>query len=495
MDRETICIACKNAGYAPVCASWREAEGSGYLMAARDRETVLLIFGDAGEFAGESVALDGVNAHMCRLSRHNAAALQKRFPCIAPTSPCGHAVTIGLGDRLGLVTAAHIRALAGTDVFPVLAQQSKRELGLTGRTYRQMLDDVAWQVFESGYEGGYGADGDHLKTIEEVRDAVSDGATMITLDCSAYIDPQAHALPSEAALQRCKEVFDAAALQRWHTAYSGRTFTLRSGTTVHFDEQDFPQLLLTYGRALPFMRDVYQQVMTRAPRPVAFEISIDETEIPTTPAAHYFIASELAAMKVKADSIAPRFCGEFQKGIDYIGSAAQFEKEFSVHASVADEFGYRISVHSGSDKFSIFPYVGKLSHGRFHLKTSGTSWVEAVRVIAMCNPTLFRRMVPFSCRHFQEAKQYYHVSASAERVPDLSELSDAQLPELLDLVDTRQVMHITYGFLLQAKDASGRFLFRDDIYRTLSENKALLDNVISHHITRHLSQLGVVCGL
>ncbi len=65
------------------------------------------------------------------------------------------------------------------------------------------------------------------------------------------------------------------------------------------------------------------------------------------------------------------------------------------------------------------------------------------------------------------------------------------LPALLDMVDTRQVMHITYGFLLQAKDDQGKPLFRDDIYRTLRANKTLLDRVIRRHIRRHLTLLGV----
>ena len=190
--------------------------------------------------------------------------------------------------------------------------------------------------------------------------------------------------------------------------------------------------------------------------------------------------------------MAPRFCGEFQKGIDYIGDVDRFRVEFATHAQIAEKFGYRISVHSGSDKFSIFPYVGQLTNGRFHLKTSGTSWVEAVRVIAECDPALFRRMVHYSCGRYPEAKAFYHVTGQVEKVPDVDAVADTELPYLLDETDTRQVMHITYGFLLQEKDAEGRYVFRDDIYRTLRQHKKELDDTISRHIRKHLVGLGVL---
>ncbi|MEA4894622.1 MAG: tagaturonate epimerase family protein, partial [Oscillospiraceae bacterium] len=149
------------------------------------------------------------------------------------------------------------------------------------------------------------------------------------------------------------------------------------------------------------------------------------------------------------------------------------------------------SVHSGSDKFSVFPYVGKECRGKFHLKTSGTSWVEALRVVAMCEPNLFRRMLKYSCIHFEEAQKSYHVTAQVENVPDIDKLSDQELPALMDLKDTRQVMHITYGFLLQSRGETGAYLFRDELYEALDKNEALLQTVVSAHIRKHLHYLGL----
>ena len=493
MKYENAYRALESRGYLPASAPlWTAADGQYGLWRRSDGgRRLLVVFGQAQGFEGLRQAEGGDMWQECPLSHDNLLALQQRFPELKPVSLEGHDVTMGLGDRLGLVSGAHIAALSGTGVFPVLAQQSKRELTLTGRSYRRMLDDVAWQVFEAGYHGGYAADGDHLKTLAEVQAAIQDGATMITLDCSEHIDPDAYRLDADTAWERCRQKFTAEQLAGWTQVYQGQTFPLPEGKSVAFAPDSFPQLLLTYGAALDFMDTVYKTAITAAPHAVSFEISIDETEVPTTPEAHYFIAHQLAARGIRAGSVAPRFCGEFQKGVDYRGDTDQFQREFAVHAAIAEAFGYRVSVHSGSDKFSIFPYVGKLSGGRFHLKTSGTSWVEAVRVIAMCDPALFRRMAAFSRLHFEEARAYYHVSASLDRMPDMDSIPDKGLPALLDMVDTRQVMHITYGFLLQAKDEQGASLFRNDIYRTLRTNKALLDSVIRDHIRRHVKLLGV----
>ena len=493
MKYENAYRALESRGYLPASAPlWTAADGQYGLWRRSDGgRRLLVVFGQAQGFEGLRQAEGGDMWQECPLSHDNLLALQQRFPELKPVSLEGHDVTMGLGDRLGLVSGAHIAALSGTGVFPVLAQQSKRELTLTGRSYRRMLDDVAWQVFEAGYHGGYAADGDHLKTLAEVQAAIQDGATIITLDCSEHIDPDAYRLDADTAWERCRQKFTAEQLAGWTQVYQGQTFPLPEGKSVAFAPDSFPQLLLTYGAALDFMDTVYKTAITAAPHAVSFEISIDETEVPTTPEAHYFIARELAERQVVAGSVAPRFCGEFQKGVDYRGDTDQFQREFAVHAAIAEAFGYRVSVHSGSDKFSIFPYVGKLSGGRFHLKTSGTSWVEAVRVIAMCDPALFRRMAAFSRLHFEEAWAYYHVSASLDRMPDMDSIPDKGLPALLDMVDTRQVMHITYGFLLQAKDDQGKPLFRDDIYRTLRANKTLLNRVIRRHIRRHLTLLGV----
>ena len=490
MNSESIFQACILGGFIPFKASYRELDGSIFLMGQYQGESVLLICGSLPSgFKGESVELGTLSSILCRSTPENIRALQRFFPYTVPSSPRGHAMTIGLGDRLGLITGAHIQALAGSRAFPVLAQQSKRELSLTGRSNREMLDSVAWQVFESGYEGGYAADGDHLKTLEEVQSAIDDGDTMITLDCSEHINNTAAFISPEEAGKQCGMFFPSRLLKQWNSSYAGNHIPLDKHYEIYFSQNMLNTLYLMYGNMIDFVERVYKEVIQTCHHPVSLEISIDETVVETTPAAHYFVASELLKRGVFFDSIAPRFCGEFQKGIDYVGDINAFQFMFSIHAQIAVKLGYKISVHSGSDKFSIFPIVSQLSGGKFHLKTSGTSWVEAVRVIAACNPELFRRMLSFSCAKYKEAKSFYHVSGLTERIPPLTSLLDKELPAMLDNIDVRQVIHITYGFLLQQHTPEGTYLFREEIYKTLRSHQEELNQTIIAHIRRHLQAL------
>jgi hypothetical protein len=490
MENNDFCRTLKKAGYHIFEESFRTISDASYVMVMKDGIHSLAVCGD-DSFHGETANVGTLSLKLCPLTHENLMVLQKLFPYTVPSSPAGHNVSIGTGDRLGICTVAHLKAFEGTGVFPVLAQQSKRELNLTGRTYQSVLDDVAWQVFEAGYEGGYAADGDHLKTMEEVSAALADGAKMITLDCSGSIDNNAYKMTEEEAAEACRNTFDKEILSQWLQEYNGKKFQISDDEYISFGGNDFFRMLLTYGKSLDFIEQVYRSCIAVCGKSVAFEISIDETDVDTTPAAHYFVASELISRGVRIDSVAPRFCGEFQKGIDYIGELDRFESEFSTHAAIAVHFNYKISVHSGSDKFSVFPYIGRLSNGRFHLKTAGTSWVEAVRVIAMCAPNLFRRMVHFSLEHYEEARLYYHVMADAAKVPEVDEIKDNSLAALMSETNTRQVMHITYGLLLQEKKDDGTYVFRDDIYRVLKENREILVQTIANHIRRHLISLGV----
>lgn len=478
---EFLTAVCR-AGYVPIEASLQQYGEVLFLIAEAGQARHLVLSAPLRGFTGRTE--NGL--YLCPLNHENRIALQGCFPYTRPVSPRGHDVTFGLGDRLGICTAAHLRALEGTQVFPVLAQQSMRELSLTGRSNSCMLDDVAWQVFACNYRGGYAADGDHRKSLQEVLAALQEGATMITLDCSEVICNQASDLSAAEAADLCRGIFSEQQLCIWQSLYCGKEFVLSDGSYIRFNRDSFPQLLLLYGKSIGFIQTVYEQAMRNST--AAFELSVDETDTATEPVAHYFIAAELKRLGVLFDSLAPRFCGEFQKGIDYIGDLSSFREQLRRHVAIAETFGYRISVHSGSDKFSVFPIVGAQSHGRFHIKTSGTSWVEAVRVIAVCDAPLFREMLRVSVAHFAEAKAYYHVGAKLSCVPDVDALPDASLPALLDEPNTRQILHITYGFLLKAGQKNQ---LRERIYHALWSNRPVLEQTLCAHIRRHLTTLGL----
>ncbi|MCL2661699.1 MAG: tagaturonate epimerase family protein [Oscillospiraceae bacterium] len=371
---------------------------------------------------------------LCPLTVENSKIIRRLFDFTNPKSSKGNDITIGLGDRLGLATAGHIRLLKDYDVFPIFAQQSIRELNLTGRTYEDVLSSAVWAVFREGYKNGYGADGDHLKTREEVKYALDCGFTMITLDCSEHIP---HGLEA----------------------------------------------------VVKFTTDIYHEHIRG--KNIDCELSIDETQTVTTPEDHLFVAQALKKSGVEIRSLAPRFCGEFQKGIDYIGDVKQFEREFKSHVEIAEKFGYKISIHSGSDKFSIFPIVGKLTGGKYHLKTAGTNWLEAVRVVATTDPALYREMHLFALENLEEARKYYHITCDLSKIKPLADTPDIMLPSYLDEDNARQVLHITYGLILQAKKEDGTPRFHDRIYRVLRTREDEYTDALEKHIGMHLIELGL----
>ena len=145
----------------------------------------LIIQGKNPGFKG--VKLSGGNIK-APLNHVNANALRKFLPFTAPSKVLGHERSFGLGDRLGIATPGHIRLFEKYDVSPVFAQQSIRELTLTNRSYEDVLDAASFAVFREGYKKAWGADGDHLKNVKDVKNALSLGFTMITLDCSEHIN-------------------------------------------------------------------------------------------------------------------------------------------------------------------------------------------------------------------------------------------------------------------------------------------------------------------
>ena len=443
--------------------------------------------------SGEIQTIGQVIVKCSPLTVANSLLLRQIFPFTNPVSLADRAVTIGLGDRLGLASPGHIRVIKTCQAAPVLAQQSIRELNLTGRTYADVLAAAVWAVFQENYTDGYGADGDHLKTEPEVRMALDHGYTMITLDCSEKIDNTAADLPDEAVDSRYARL-DAAIRQHYEALYGGRSIALDPQTEIHFTTGELKRIVLVYHQAILHARDIYIHVIKPEKRMVDFELSIDETLTATSPEAHYLVAAELAAAGVRISSLAPRFYGEFQKGVDYRGDIGRFTSEFDIHVRIARFFGYRISVHSGSDKFSVFPVIGALTGGFFHLKTAGTNWLEAMCVIAGVAPDLYRRMHGYALAHLDEARRYYHVSCEPANIAALDAVSDDELVGFFDHDDSRQLIHITYGLLLQAKNADGSWMFRDDFFAVLDRYESVYMDRLSRHIGRHLRELGLLAA-
>ncbi|MCL2222143.1 MAG: tagaturonate epimerase family protein [Oscillospiraceae bacterium] len=464
-----------------------------FFMVKFDDGDMLVVSGaDMVLFDGTETVKSGKTYKLCPLTVGNSKKIRKLFDFTNPVSHKGHKITIGLGDRLGVASPGHIRVIRDLDVFPVLAQQSMRELNLTGRTYDDVLAAAVWAVFREGYTKGYGADGDHLKTHEEVKNALDCGFSMITLDCSEHIRNDFVSAPQsevDAQYSQLSQTLTSA----MEKEYLNKNFPLGDGLSIEYNEADFRRMVLVYLPAIDHARSIYAEFI--AGSDIDFELSIDETQSTTSPQSHFFVANELKRHSVEITSLAPRFAGEFQKGIDYRGDISIFEQDFLIHSQIADKFGYKISVHSGSDKFSIFPIVGKSAHGGYHLKTAGTSWLEAIRVIAEREPNLYRNIHSFAISNLEEAKKYYHISASTEKIADIDSVSDIDLCNYLNQDDARQVLHITYGLILQAKSADNSPMFHSKIYEALRKHEVDYFSALEKHIGKHLTTLGITSNL
>jgi len=470
-------------------ASVCERDGVRYCLGRRGAERFLCTVGQGpirGQKAGE---LEGRPVILAPAERRIAEALRSVFPWCAPRL-IGLAPSIGLGDRLGLATPGHIRAVRGSGLACVLAQQSIREMARTGRTPRDVMDDATWGVFQEGFREGFGSDADHLQRLEDVDHTVPAGFTMYTIDPGEHVDDGAEAADAQ-TLRHRYERLDFEGLEtspgELRRAYVGRSFPLVGGGEVDFDEEAFLRAAVKYGGAIAHTVRMSRRLAEAVRGPLELEVSVDETESPTTPAEHYFLAAEMRRLGVQWVSLAPRFVGRFEKGVDYIGPLDGFRRAFARHVAVMRTLGpYKLSVHSGSDKFSIYPVVAELSDGLFHVKTAGTSYLAALEVIARVEPGLFREILDFARERYEADKATYHVSADVRRVPPADALKDAELPELVHEFHARQVLHVTFGSVLTA-DGGRRFAGR--IRTALNENEELHYGVLAERLGHHVALL------
>ena len=386
-------------------------------------------------------------------------------------SPLGLKPSFGFGDRMGLATPGHIAAVKGTRFSPVFAQQSVRENLRTGRTLVQVLDDAKRAVEAAGWDSPWGADADHLKTEEDLQGFVDAGYTFFTVDPGDHVDNAADTDPL-AVLEKKNQKLDWSELEE---IYISRSEERGFGV---FEKESLLRAEVKYGKAISQSVSMYQR-LSELQEAFDFEVSIDETDAPTTALEHFFIANELTRKGVKFTSLAPRFIGSFEKGVDYIGDIHALDEELARHAAVTALFGtYKISLHSGSDKFSVYPLMVKHWGDRLHVKTAGTSYLEALRLLASEEPELFEKIWALGLERYPTDRQTYHVSAEISKVPQGITLS-----ALLDDFHAREILHVTFGSALMQYGKEINAAVR-------KHSNGYLDH-LSQHFKKHLGLLSM----
>lgn len=425
---------------------------------------VLCIEGDSAGFQGKPVA----GILQCPLNPDNAAALRERLPWLRP-QPLGVATSFGFGDRLGMATAGHIAALQGKGFAPVFAQQSVRENARTGRTPQEVLDDAMWGVFEMNWRMPWGADADHLKKVEDIPAFIGAGYSFFTIDPGEYVDNAADSDTLEVLKQKIPATV-------WDDLSSFYLNQSREHAWAEFNVESLMQAVVKYHRAIQQATVMFQRV-SQLKDAFDFEVSVDETDSATTPREHFFIANELTRQGVRFTSLAPRFSGRFEKGVDYIGDLSKLDAEMAEHAAIMQHFGtYKLSLHSGSDKFSVYPLIAKHWGDRLHVKTAGTSYLEALRILARYAPELFLQIYSLGCELYETDRFSYHVSAELELLPKTDDL-----PSLLDDFHAREVFHVTFGSALAR--------FGVEIKTALAKHEAAYHEDLRRHFEKHLRLL------
>ena len=413
------------------------------------------------------------------LNSENAFALSELFPYLKSKALGIGKPSFGFGDRLGLATPGHVQAVRESSLVPIFAQQSIREMERTKRTPSDVMRDAIWGVFQEGYTHGFGSDADHLKTEEDVKNTAKAGFRMFTCDPSDYVNNSTDTLSVSELRKEFEKIKEKDALL---SVYEGKSFTIGDENLI-FSGETLMRAVVKYQKAVEHAEHMYKIVKSNVDGDFDFELSIDETEEPTTPAQHIFIVNELLKRDVKLTSIAPRFVGDFQKAIDYIGDLNEFENQFKLHIKIAKKFGpYKISVHSGSDKFSIYPIISKYGDKLFHVKTAGTSYLEALRLIAISAPALFKEIVKFSIERFAHDRKSYHLTTVLSNIADIDTLSETDYQSYLDKNDSRQMLHVTYGSVLNSS-------LKDAFMNTLKEHEKGYNEILVKHFRKHLSPL------
>lgn len=452
----------------------RSVDGAKRLMAVADDESAFRGFVGTVTRVGDEVRL------VAETTPDNALALRAALPWLKP-SRFGLHTSVGFGDRLGLATPGHVRALktVGAAINPVFAQQSIREMGRCHRTPRNVLDDATWGAFQAGWPNPVGGDADHLEQPEDIDDTVAAGFVFYTLDPKAEVDAEAeHAAP--AAIRQKVEALDWAALEcdlaTFTKSYVGRNLDLEQ-KAIELDEESVLRAMAKYGPGMVHAMAMYRRLMETG-IDCEVEFAVDETDYPTKPAEHIVVVSELQRLGMDFISFAPRFVGRFEKGVEYIGDIEELQRDFEIHAQIARALGpYKLSLHSGSDKFSTYPLIAEATNGLVHLKTAGTSWAEALRVIAHNDPDLMREVLALALDSFEANRKSYHLSCDPTKIP--ADPTDDEVAQLMDRVDSRQVLHVGYGAILEE--------FGPRLYQVWNDNEEEHYRIIADHFVKHLT--------
>jgi tagaturonate epimerase len=406
--------------------------------------------------------------------------------------------SIGVGDRFAHQAKAQLQACIqlaseGVIVVPVW-NKSNREHSFIGSEPQSVYDAASAAVKALGWEDGWHVDADHIRM--ETVDRYIDASDFFTIDVADNIGQAADANEIEKFLIRHPELIGTHNINGL-----GEPFVL--------SEAEVGRIATKYLKATQEAGAIFRHIAQRkAKRNFIAEVSMDETDTPQTPPELLIILALLADAGVQVQTIAPKFTGRFNKGVDYVGDLAQFEREFNddiaVIAHAVDLYrlpkNLKLSVHSGSDKFSLYPIIRRAlqrTGAGVHVKTAGTTWLEELIGLAEAGGdalALCKDIYAIALEHVDELCAPYATVIDIDRakLPTLATVSGwsgAQFANALRHIpgqpefnpSFRQLLHVS--FKLAAKKGA---TYLD----LLKANEAIVaKNVTENLYARHLKPL------
>ena len=403
--------------------------------------------------------------------------------------------SFGIGDRFCHQGKPQLAALIkakeqGLDITPVW-NKSHREhtiIGTSPADTRKEADDA---VTAYGWEGPYFVDADHIG-LNNV-DGFIEPSDFFTLDVADYIGKTMNEADVNSFVQKYKKNICPLAIDG-------------IDETFNISEEQIKTIADKFLLAVKQAGKIYRHIES-AKGKVNFitEVSMDETDQPQTPMEMFFILAAIADEGIPAQTIAPKFTGRFNKGVDYVGNvrgfAKEFEEDLAVVAFAVKEFGLpenlKLSIHSASDKFSIYGPIAKALKkfdAGLHIKTAGTTWLEELIGLAMAAPdglSIAKEVYAGALSRMEELCGPYETVIDIDRakLPTVQEvdkwdgerfasvLRHEQSCEQYNL-NFRQLLHVAYKV---AAEMGTRFSDALDKYEDIIAQN-VTDNIYERHI-------------
>lgn len=408
--------------------------------------------------------------------------------------------TFGVGDRFAHQAGAQLRAFEqlaadGVDVTPVW-NKSNREHTFVGSQPQSVYDAAAEAVQKRGWDKPWHVDADHIQlaTVEPFLPC----SDFFTIDVADSIGKEASAADIDAFVARHPELVG--------------TLTLDGlSAPLEVTEQDVRNVANEYLLAVQEAGEIYRHIESaKGADKVIAEVSMDETDAPQTPPELLVILAAIADENIPVQTIAPKFTGRFNKGVDYVGDLDQFKREFNddvaVIAHAVKTYGLpetlKLSVHSGSDKFSIYPIIREClqrTGAGLHLKTAGTTWLEEIIGLAEAGGDglkLAKEIYAYALAHVDEFCAPYAsvIDIDKDKLPSADTVDGWSGPEMASAIrhiqdndgfnaHMRQLLHVS--FKVAAKQG-------DRYTDLLKANEEIVGGEVTKNIyERHLRPLFV----